>query len=199
MSADNGLRKGACQVFEIALEELFIESKLWNADVKYSYSYSYKGTAGDSVEEAATRDFVPLRWVECFDGALVLLGLGLLVYAVCSEQERSGQNTRFVIWSKKNRSHRNEWVKLVFMLALVVPGVSAMAMTQPPNGDGTRAHPDRHAHQAESAQTPPLWPRPPTQLCADDVNSGALDSSGAPLPCSYFEAQPSACASYSIA
>jgi hypothetical protein len=80
--------------------------KLWNADVKYG---------------------APLRWVECFDGALVLLRLcGLLVYAVCSEQERSGRNTRIVIWSKNNRSYRNEWVKWA-LLALIVPGVSAMA------------------------------------------------------------------------
>jgi hypothetical protein len=197
MTADDGLRKGARQVSEIALAELFIESKLWNADVKYSFPYD-DTAGGDPVEEEATTNGVPLQWVECVDGALVLLSLGLLVYAVCSEQERSGRNTRFVIWSKSNRSYRNEWVKLA-LLALIVPGVSALAMTAPPDGDGTRAHPDRHAHWAESAQTPPLRPPPPTQLCADDVISGALDASGAPLPCSYFEAQPSACASYSLA
>ena len=156
MTADDGLRKGACQVFEIALEELFIESKLGNADVKYSFPY--EDTAGDPVEEAATTNGVPLRWVECVDGALVLLSLGLLVYAVCSEQERSGRNTRFVIWSKNNRSYRNEWVKWT-LLALVVPRSSAMATTAPPDGDGTGAN------RAESAQMPP--PRPPLRgrLC----------------------------------
>eukprot|EP00900_Chrysochromulina_parva_P004464 jgi/Chrpa1/14018/Chrysochromulina_OHIO_Genome00000092-RA len=195
MTADDGLRKGARQVSEIALEELVIESKLGKADVKYSFPY--EDTTGDPVEEAAPTNGVPLRWVECVDGALVLLRLGLLVYAVCSEQERSGRNTRFVIWSKNNRSYRNEWVKLA-LLALIVPGVSAVATTMSPDGDGTRAHPDRHAPWAESAQTPPLRPPPPTHLCADDVISGALDASGASLPCSYFEAQPSACASYSI-
>ena len=189
MTADDGLRKGACQVFEIALEELFIESKLWNADIKYSFPY--EGTAGDPVEEAATKNGVPLRWVECFDGALMLLGLRLLIYAVCSEQERSGRNTRFVIWSKNNRSHCNHWVKLA-SLALVVPGVSAMVSTLPSDGDGTGAH------WAESAHLPPPQPPPSTQ-CADDVNSGAFDISGAPMPCSYFSAQPSVCASYTIA
>ena len=188
MTADDGLRKGARQVSEIALAELFIESKLWNADVKYSFPYD--DTAGsDPVEEEATKNGVPLQWVECVDGAFVLLSLGLLVYAVCSEQERSGRNTRFVIWSKNNRSYRNEWVKLA-LLALIIPGVSALAMTAPPDGTG--------AHGAESAQMPP--PRPPSPTpCADDVNSGAFDLSGAPMPCSYFSALPSVCASYSIA
>ena len=189
MTADDGLRKGARQIFEIALEELFIESKLWNADVKYSFPY--EGAAGDPVEEAAERNGVPLRWVECFDGALVLLRLGLLVYAVCSEQERSGRNTRFVIGSKNNRSYPTEWVKLA-LLALVVPGVSAMVTTLPSDGDGTGAH------RAESAQMPPPRPPPPTP-CADNVNSGAFDISGVPMPCSYFSAQPSVCASYSMA
>jgi biotin carboxyl carrier protein len=191
MTADNGLREGARQVFEIAIEELFIESELWNADVKYSFPY--EDTAGVPVDEGAKRNGAPLRWVECFDGALVLLRLGgLLVYAVCSEQERSGRNTRFVMWSKNNRSYRNEWVILA-LLALIVPGVSAMATTALLDGDGTGA-----AHRAEPVQMQPRWPPPPTR-CADDVNSGALDASGAPLPCSYFGAQPSACASYSIA
>ena len=149
MAADDRLREGARQVFEIALEELFIESKLGNADVKYSFPY--EDTVSDPVEEAATRNGVPLRWVECFDGGLVLFRLGLLVFTVFSEQERSGRNTRFVIRSMNHRSNRNEWVKLS-LLALVVPGVSALVTTKPPDGDGTSAHPDRHAHQAESAQ-----------------------------------------------
>ena len=59
MTADDGLREGARQVSEIALEELFIESKLWNADVKYSFPY--EDTTGDPVEEAATTNGVPLR------------------------------------------------------------------------------------------------------------------------------------------
>ena len=190
MTAIDGLREGARQVFEIAIEELFIESTLWNADFKYSFPY--EDTAGVPVDEGVKRNGAPLRWVECFDGALVLLRLGgLLVYAVCSEQERSGRNTRIVIWSKNNRSYRNEWVKLA-LIALIVPGVSAMVTTAPSDGDGTGAH------RAESAQMPPPRPPPPTQ-CADDVNSGALDASGARLPCFYFEAQPSTCASYSLA
>eukprot|EP00900_Chrysochromulina_parva_P011689 jgi/Chrpa1/20520/Chrysochromulina_OHIO_Genome00027947-RA len=189
MTADDGLREGARQVSEIALEELFVESKLGNADVKYSFPY--EDTAGVPLDEGVKRNGVHLRWVECVDGTLVLLRLGLLVYAVCSEQERSGRNTRFVIWSKNNRSYRNEWVILA-LLALIVPGVSAMATTAPPDGDGTGVH------RAESAQMPPLRPPPPAP-CADDVNSGAFDISGAPMPCSYFAAQPSVCASYSIA
>jgi hypothetical protein len=137
MTTDDGLREGARQVFEIAIEELFIESKLWNADVKYSFPY--EDTAGVPVDEGAKRNGAPLRWVECFDGALVLLRLcGLLVYAVCSEQERSGRNTRFVIWSKNNRSYRNEWVILA-LLALIIPGVSAMATTALLDGTGTGA------------------------------------------------------------
>ncbi len=189
MTADDGLRKGAHQVSEIALEELFIESKLGNADVKYSFPY--EDTAGVPVDEGAKGNGAPLRWVECVDGALVLLRLGLLVFAVCSEQERSGRNTRFVIWLKNNRTYRNEWVK-VALLALVIPGVSAVATTAPSDGYGTGAH------RAESAQMPPPRPPAPTQ-CADDVNSGAFDLSGASMPCSYFAAQPSVCASYSIA
>ena len=38
MTADDGLRKGARQVFEVALEEPFFEGKLGDADVKYEYS-----------------------------------------------------------------------------------------------------------------------------------------------------------------
>ena len=189
MTADDGRRKGARQVSEIALEELFIESKLWNADVKYSFPY--EDTAGVPLDEGAKRNGVHLRWVECVDGALVLLRLGLLVYAVCSEQERSGRNTHFVIWSKNNRSYRNQWVKLA-LLALIVPGVSAVATTASSDGDGTSAN------RAESAQMSPPRPLAPTP-CADDVNSGAFDLSGAPMPCSYFTALPSVCASYSIA
>ena len=57
MTADEGLR----QVFEIALGEFFIESKLGDTDVKYSFPYD--DTAGDPVKEA-TRNGVPLQWVE---------------------------------------------------------------------------------------------------------------------------------------
>ncbi|KOO27806.1 acetyl-coa carboxylase [Chrysochromulina tobinii] len=59
MTADDGLREGARQVFEIAIEELFIESKLWNADVKYSFPY--EDTAGVPVDEGAKRNGAPLR------------------------------------------------------------------------------------------------------------------------------------------
>ena len=137
-----------------------------------------------------------MRWVECLDGALVLFRLGLLVFAVCSEQERSGPNQCFANWARQNRSYRNKWFKLA-LLALLVPQASAVATmttTTPHDGDETGAN------RAESdVQTPPLRPPPSTPLCADGVESGAFDSSGAPLPCSYFSAQPSACASYSVA
>ena len=128
MTADDGLRKGARQVFEVALEEPFIEGKLGDADVKYEYSFPYGQTsvnadaAGDPVEEAAQRDGVPLRWVERFDGALVLLGLGLLGFilvAVCSEQDRCRPNKRSAIWSKPNRSYRNKLFELALLAHLV--------------------------------------------------------------------------------
>ncbi|KOO53874.1 hypothetical protein Ctob_014900 [Chrysochromulina tobinii] len=68
MTADDGLRKGARQVFEVALEEPFIEGKVGDADVKYEYSFPYGQTnvnedtaGGDPVEEAAKRGGVPLR------------------------------------------------------------------------------------------------------------------------------------------
>ncbi|KOO35104.1 hypothetical protein Ctob_015450 [Chrysochromulina tobinii] len=67
MTADDGLRKGARQVFEVALEEPFFEGKLRDADVKYEYSFPYGQTnvnadaAGDPVEEAAKRGGVPMR------------------------------------------------------------------------------------------------------------------------------------------
>ena len=209
MMADERLRNGAHQVFEIAFQELFIEGKHWDADVKYSLPYDQRNadedTTGDPVEQVVDLVGVPLRWVACFDGALLLLRLGLLgllVFAVCSEQERSGRGKRFAIWARHNRSYRNKWFKLA-LLVLLVPRVSAMATTTtPPDGDGTGAYrrDEAGAHQAESgAQMPPLRPPPLTPLCADDVDSGALDSGGAPILCSFFSAQPSACASYSIA
>jgi hypothetical protein len=190
MAADDGLRKGARQVFMIAL-------KLLGASV--NYWFPHEDTAGDPVEEAAKRVGVPLLWAECFDGALVLLRLASLVWAVSSEQERSGRSKRFATWAGHNRSYRNKCFELA-LLALLVPqgsasAVAATTMTPPPpDGDGTGAH------RAESgAQTPPLRPPPLTQICADDVDSGTFDSSGAPMPCSYFSAHPSGCASYSIA
>ncbi|KOO33143.1 tubulin beta-2 chain [Chrysochromulina tobinii] len=94
----------------------------------------------------------------------------------------------FVIGSKS--SYGSKCFALA-LLALCVPQVSAMATTTPPDGEGIGAH------GATSAQTPPL--RPLARFCADDVSSGAFDLRGAPMPCSYFSAQPSACASYSIA
>jgi hypothetical protein len=109
MMADDGLRK----VFEIALEELFIEGKLWVADVRCLLPHAQRNanedTTGVPVKQAVDLDGVHLLWVACFDGALVLLGLGLLVFAVCSEQERSGRGKRFAIWARHNRSYRNKW------------------------------------------------------------------------------------------
>eukprot|EP00900_Chrysochromulina_parva_P026955 jgi/Chrpa1/8894/Chrysochromulina_OHIO_Genome00017422-RA len=132
MTADDRLRKGARQVFEVALEEPFFEGKLGDADVKYESSFPYGQTnvnadaAGDPVEEAAKRGGVPMRWVERFDGALVLLGLGLLGFifvAVCSEQDRCRPNKRSASWSKTNRSYRNKRFELA-LLALLVPRVA---------------------------------------------------------------------------
>eukprot|EP00900_Chrysochromulina_parva_P012205 jgi/Chrpa1/20986/Chrysochromulina_OHIO_Genome00026419-RA len=120
MMADDGLRK----VFEIALEELFIEGKLWVADVRCLLPHAQRNANEDTtnvpVEQAVDLDGVHLLWVACFDGALVLLGLGLLVFAVCSVQERSGRGKRFEIWARHNRSYRNKWFRLA-LLALLVP------------------------------------------------------------------------------
>ena len=212
----DGLRNGARKVFEIALEialeELVIKGKIGDADVKYTFPYDQtnasEDTAGNPMEKAADLDGVPWKRLECADLALGLLRLASFVWAVCSSRRRSGPKERFA-----NQTRHNQRFALA-MLVLFVPRSSAMATTAPP--DGTDAHraapPDgTDAHRAESVQTPPLRHRPTsaqtptlrspplTQFCADDVNSGALDSSGAPLPCSYFSAQPSACASYSIA
>jgi hypothetical protein len=188
----DGLRKDARNVFEIAPEELF--SKMGDANVKYSFPYNQTNASedivGDPMEKAASLNGVSSQWVECADLAPVLLRLALLIWAVCSSRRRSGPKERFA-----NQTHRNQRFALA-LLVLLVPQVSAVATTAPPNGDGTGEH------LAESAQTPPLQPLRPlplTQLCADDVNSGALDSNGAPMPCSYFSAQPSACASYFVA
>eukprot|EP00900_Chrysochromulina_parva_P008785 jgi/Chrpa1/17908/Chrysochromulina_OHIO_Genome00022144-RA len=199
---------------EIALEELFDAGTIGDADIKYSFPYDQT----DSMEDPGSdeKGGLPLRWVECLDGALVLLRLGLLVFAVCSEpeqQERSGANMcfairarhnrsyrnkwRFVIRARQNRSYGHKWFKLA-LLALLIPRVSAMETRTktPPDGDGTGTG----AHRAKSGvHTPPLRPPPLTPLCTDDLDSGAFDSDGAPMPCSYFSAQPSACASYSVA
>jgi len=189
MTAEYGLRKGG--VFTIALEELFITSTIWDADVKYSFPYDQtnasEDTAGDPIKAAADLDGVPWELVECFDLAFVLLRLASFVWAICASRRRSGPNGRFA-----NQTHRNQRFALALLVFVVVPRSSAMATTAPPNGDGTGAH------RAESALMPPSRPPPPTP-CADDVNSGALDLSGASMPCSYFLAQPSVCASYSIA
>ena len=189
MTADDGQRKGARQVFEIAL-------KLWGASVKYWFPC--EDSAGDPVEEAAKRIGVPLLWAVCFDGALVLLRLGSLVWAVSSAQERSGPSKRFANWARHNRSYRNKCFELA-LLALLVPRGSASAMaattTTPPDGDATGAYPGdatgahqgdaTGAHRAESAaQTPPPRAPPLTHICADDVDSGAIDSRGTPMPCS---------------
>eukprot|EP00900_Chrysochromulina_parva_P006469 jgi/Chrpa1/15823/Chrysochromulina_OHIO_Genome00024666-RA len=114
MTADDGLRKGARQVFMIAL-------KLLGASV--NYWFPYEDTAGDPVEEAAKRVGVPLLWAECFDGALVLLRLASLIWAVSSVQERSGRSKRFATWARHNRSYRNKCFELA-LLALLPPSPS---------------------------------------------------------------------------
>ena len=69
MTADYGLRKG--EVFKIALDELFMTSTIWDADVKYSFPYSQtnmsEDTAGDPIKAAADLDGVPWELVECFE------------------------------------------------------------------------------------------------------------------------------------
>ena len=201
-TTDDGLRKGAQKVFEIAPEELFIEVKIEDAeDVKYSFRYDQtsEDIAGNPIEKPADLDDVPWELAECLDLAFVLLRLASFVWAIWASRRRSGPNERCA-----NQTHCNQRFALA-LFVLVIPRVSAMATTAPPDGDGIGGHRAESAQtpplrqRPESAQSPPLRPRTPTLLCADDVNSGALDSSGAPLPCSYFEAQPSACASYSIA
>jgi len=201
---------------EIALEEPFDAGSIGDADIKYSFPYNQTNSKEDP--GSGEKGGVPLRWLECLDGALALFRLGLLIFAVCSEQERSGPNKCFAMWARRNRSYRNKWRSAIwarhnrsyrnkwFKLALVVllvPRVRAtVTTTPPPNGDGTGAYrrDEAGAHQAESgAQMPPLGPPPLTPFCADDVDSGAFDAGGAPMPCSYFSAQPSACPSYSIA
>ena len=188
MTADYGLRKG--EVF-IALEELFMTSTIWDADVKYSFPYDQtnvsEDTAGDPIKAAADLNGVPWKLVECFDLAFVLLRLASFVWAICASRRRSGPNGRFA-----NQTHCSQRFALALLVFVVVPRSSAIVTTAPPDGDGTGAH------QAESARMPPPRPPPPTQ-CADDMNSGAFDISGAPMPCSYFAAQPSVCASISIA
>ena len=175
LTTDDGLRK----VFVIAPEELVIDS--------FPYDQTSEDTAGHPMEKVADLDVVLWEWVECFDLAFVLLRLASFVWATCASTRRSGPNERFA-----NQTHCNQRFALA-SLVLLVTRSSAVATTAPPHDDGAGEH------LAESAQTPPLRPPSLTELCANDVNSGAFDSSGAPLPCSYFEAQPSACASYSIA
>jgi hypothetical protein len=94
----------------------------------------------------------------------------------------------FAIRSTINRSYRSRCFALA-LLVLCVPQVSAMATTTPPDSEGAGAH------AAESAKAPPVRTLPLTRVCADEVNSFAFDLRGAPMPCSYFSAQPSACAS----
>ena len=59
----------------------------------------------------ANNDGKPLRWVEHFDGSLVLLRLGLLGIIF------------FAIRSKSSRSYRNKWFELA-LLAHLVPRVA---------------------------------------------------------------------------
>jgi hypothetical protein len=147
-----------------------------------------------TVEEAAhvvgDSSGVPWDAVEWLNFGNVLLRLGSLVFAVC--------------W-RQHRSNRNQCLALAFFMHCV-PRVSANDLTRH-DGDGTGA-------QHETASVAPLMPRPPPlpphppphpppppfiRLCTDELNSGAFYLSGAPLPCNYFSAQPSACASHSIA
>jgi len=179
MTADDDLRNSARKVFEIAHEELFIDEellgkklfidfKIGDADIKYKFP-NVQTNSEEEGPGCGEKGGVPLRWVECLDGALVLFRLGLLVLAVCSVQERSGPNKCFTTWAGHNRTYRNKWFKLA-LLALLVPWVSAMAATMktPPDGDGTGAHhgDGTGANRGESAEsdvhtsTRPSSPRP---------------------------------------
>ena len=79
-TADDRLRKGAREVFEITNEELFVASKIGDAYIRYSFPYDQ--TNSRAVPEKAEKGGVPLRWVECLEGAFVLFRLGLLVFAL---------------------------------------------------------------------------------------------------------------------
>jgi hypothetical protein len=180
MTADDDLRNGARQVFEIAHEELFIDEellgkklftdfKIGDADIKYKFP-NVQTNSEEEEPGCGEKGGLPLRWVECLDGALVLFRLGLLVLAVCSAQEWSGPNKCFTTWAGHNRTYRNKWFKLA-LVALLVPWVSAMAATMktpPPDGDGTGAHhgDGTGANRGESAEsdvhtsTRPSSPRP---------------------------------------
>ena len=139
----------------------------------YKTSELRSGSTGKLV-----RFWYALEWLNFGN---LLLRLGSLVFVFC--------------WRQKG-SDRNQCLGLAFLM-LCIPLVSAMDSTRP-DGDGTAAH------QTASA-APPLPPPPPPpttpliKLCIDVLSSGAFDSSGAPMPCSYFLAHPSACSSYSIA
>jgi len=111
-TADDGLREGDRKAFEVALdEEFFIKGKIGDADVKYSFPYEQtnasEGTAGEPFENAfwTNVDAVPLQWVECFDGALVLLlRLASLVWAVCSKP-LGPTRTHAALGSTRRRGH----------------------------------------------------------------------------------------------
>jgi hypothetical protein len=142
-----------------SLKELFDACKIGDADIKYSFPYNR--TNSKEVPGSGEKGGVPLRWAECLDGALVLFRLGLLVFAVCSEQERSGPIKCFAIWARRNRSYRNKWLKLA-LLALLVPMTT---MTTPP-GDGTGAYlgdgtGSNRAEPAESDVQTPTRPSSP--------------------------------------
>jgi hypothetical protein len=92
---------------EITLEELFDAGSIGDADIKYSFPYDQTNSKED--HGSGEKGGVPVRWVECLDGALVLFRLGLLIFAVCSEQERSGPNKCFAMWARRSRSYRNKW------------------------------------------------------------------------------------------
>jgi hypothetical protein len=106
----NGLRKGARMVFEIALEELFIEGKIADADFKYSFEYKQTNVG----ENAVDLDGVPWNRVECFDLAFVLLRLASFVWAICASSRRqSGPNECFA-----NQTLRDQRFALAMLVLL---------------------------------------------------------------------------------
>eukprot|EP00900_Chrysochromulina_parva_P012419 jgi/Chrpa1/21178/Chrysochromulina_OHIO_Genome00026961-RA len=143
---------------------------------------------------------VPWGAVEWLNFGNVLLRLGSLVFAVC--------------WRQKG-SDRNRCLGLAFLM-LCIPRVSAMDSTRP-DGDGAETAsaappppppppPPSPPQSPPPTRPPPPPPQPPPpppspqviKPCTDELSSGAY-LSGESMPCSFFSAQPSACASYSIA
>jgi hypothetical protein len=107
---------------------LVVDLTLAHASQTWSYVDTTISIAVDFAAVATAVESSVAAILTCmrFDGALVLLRLGLLGFifvAVCSEQDRSSRNKPFAIWSKPKRSCRNKWFELA-LLAHLVPRVA---------------------------------------------------------------------------